>query len=105
MDELKEHCVYAMTAQKQYRVFTTNYKAREAVSGKKGNGRFVKQNEVLHLLQAGSTFVFENTEQMEKFKAYIETMPFFAHGQIAGFNGIFYYAPNDNAKSDTEDSK
>lgn len=105
MDELKERCVYAMTAQKQYRVFTTNYKAREAVSGKKGNGRFVKQNEVLHLLQAGSTFVFENTEQMEKFKAYIETMPFFAHGQIAGFNGIFYYDPNDNAKSDTEDSK
>ena len=105
MDELKKHCVYAMTAQKQYRVFTTNYKAREAVSGNKGNGRFVKQNEVLHLLQAGSTFVFESREQMKNFKAYIETMPFFAHGQIAGFNGIFYYDPNEKTHSETEDSK
>ena len=105
MDKLKERCVYAMTAQKQYRVFTTNYKAREAVSGNKGNGRFVKQNEVLHLLQAGSTFVFENTEQMKNFKAYIETMPFFAHGQIAGFNGIFYYDPNEKPHSETEESK
>ncbi len=105
MDELKEHCVYAMTAQKQYRVFTTNYKAREAVSGNKGKGRFVKQNEVLHLLQAGSTFVFESREQMNGFKKQIDSMKHFTHGQIAGFNGIFYYDSNDNAKSDTEDSK
>ena len=105
MNMLKKHCVYAMTAQKQYRVFTTNYEAREAVSGNKGKGRFVKQNEVLHLLQSGSTFVFENTEQMEKFKAYIESMPFFAHGQIAGFNGIFYYDPKEKTNSETEESK
>ena len=105
MDKLKEHCAYAMTAQKQYRVFTTNYEAREAVSGKKGNGRFVKQNEVLHLLQAGSTFVFESREQMNGFKKQIDGMKVFTHGQIAGFNGIFYYDPNDSAKSDTEDSK
>ena len=106
MEDLKSSCAYAMTAQKQYRVFTTNYEAKEAVAPEGGKkGRFVKANKVLHLLRAGSTFVFESRKKMNDFKAYIETMPFFAHGQIAGFNGIFYYAPKEKTHSETEESK
>ncbi len=93
-EQLKSNCAYAMTAQKQYRVFITNYQATAAVAGDTGKGRFVKQNEILHLLQAGSTFVFESRKQMDGFKAIMKGESF-THGQIAGFNGIFYYDPNE----------
>lgn len=94
--ELKQCCSLMLSESKDYRVFITNYGARNS------KARYQKHEEGLRLIPAGSVFLFlgENRKnQMRSFHAKLEASVFFAHGQIAGFNHLFYQDGQETAST------
>ena len=90
--ELRRSCCLLMGTTRDYRVFTTNYQARRFIgSDHPGDrGRYIKREEVLRLLPAGTVLVFRDRAQQEACKKLLSRSPRFQHGEIAGFNCILY---------------
>lgn len=99
-EDLKKNCQFAMSLKKQYRVFTTNYNAKNAIGDKAKAGRFLREN-CYYLMQAGSCFLFKDVGQMDSFRNLVEKMKHFENARKAGFNGIYYYDPNRSTEEKT----
>ena len=84
ISELRKACVLMIGSYREQRVFTTNYTASSA------RGRYSKDEKVLKLISAGTVFLFEDEKQQKDFQNQIESDPGFTHGQIAGYNRIYY---------------
>lgn len=84
--KLRGSCSLVMAESRDYRVFTTNYKAQS------NQNRYRKHEHGLKLLQAGSVFLFFGgegqtpQEQMEEFKRLVHQ----PHAGIAGFNQFYF---------------
>lgn len=83
-ESLRKHCSLALADTCDYRIFTTNYKA------KKAEERYKKNPEGLKLIKAGSVFLFRSEEQKQAFQALLEQTESWQHGCIAGLNQMYY---------------
>lgn len=92
ISDLRARCDMMITGYREQRVFTTNYDYN--ASAKR---RYVKHEEALKLISAGSVFIFSETEKMDSFKNYLESQTGFEHSKIAGYNCI-YYSGKDEQK-------
>lgn len=95
-EDLRRACCLLMGTPREYRVFTTNYKAEKFIgSGDRRSpphlqGRYRKREEVLRLLPAGTVMLYTE-EQKATCSTLLGQSERFTHGQTAGFNCIHYF--------------
>lgn len=96
LEDLRRSCCLLMGATRDYRVFTTNYDAERFIgsgdekAARKDKGRYIKREEVLKLLSAGTVLVFRDEAQRDACRRLLSRSARFENGQIAGFNCVLY---------------
>lgn len=96
LEDLRRSCCLLMGATRDYRVFTTNYDAERFIgsgdekAARKDKGRYIKREEVLKLLSAGTVLVFRDEAQRDACRTLLSRSSRFENGQIAGFNCVLY---------------
>lgn len=96
LEALRQSCCLLMGTTRDYRVFTTNYEAERFIgsgdqnAAPKDKGRYIKREEVLKLLPAGTVLIFRDGTQQAVCQELLSRSARFENGQIAGFNCVLY---------------
>lgn len=96
LEALRQSCCLLMGTTRDYRVFTTNYEAERFIgsgdrnAAPKDKGRYIKGEEVLKLLPAGTVLIFRDGTQQTVCQELLSHSARFENGQIAGFNCVLY---------------